>query len=72
MPVCSNKRNMDLREYLFKKDISVTAFAKEIGFTRSYINAICKKNKVPGRKLAEVIEKATDGNVTFVKKKTND
>lgn len=63
---------MDLREYLFKKEISITAFAKEIGFTRGYINAIAKKNIVPGRKLAEVIEKATAGNVTFDKKKTKD
>lgn len=67
---------MDLREYLFKKEISITDFAKDIGFTRGYINAICKKNIKPGRKLAKVIEQATDGKVTMkelmsVKKEKN-
>ncbi len=55
---------MDLREYFFRKEISATDFAKEIGFTRSYISNIANKKIKPGRKLALVIEKATNGNVT--------
>lgn len=63
---------MDLREYLFKKKITVTDFSKEINYGRTYVNEIVTGNRTPGRKLAEAIEKATNGEVKagdFLKKK---
>lgn len=54
---------MDLREYLFRNRLTVTEFAKKINYGRTYINEIVSGNRTPGRKLAEAIEKATDGHV---------
>ena len=54
---------MDLREYLFRHRISVTAFSSQINYARTYISEIVNGVKKPGRKLAELIEKATNGEV---------
>jgi len=54
---------MDLREYLFRKRMNVSYFAKVINYDRSSISRIVHGKK-PGRKLAAIIEKATDGKVT--------
>ena len=56
---------MDLREYLFRKRLTVTEFAKKINYGRTYVNEIVTGNRAPGRKLAEAIEKETNGDVTF-------
>ncbi len=58
------EENMDLREYLFRKRITVTDFAKKINYGRTYVNEIVSGNRTPGRKLAETIEKETQGEVT--------
>ncbi len=55
---------MELKEYLIKNRIPVTEFAESIGYTRNYINLIVNKRVVPSSRLALVIEKATDGEVT--------
>jgi len=55
---------MDLREYLFRKKLTVTDFAKQINYGRTYVNEIVTGNRTPGRKLVEAIEKATNGEVT--------
>jgi hypothetical protein len=57
------RNNMDLREYLFKNRLKVTDFAKIIGYERGYINKVVNGLMIPGRKLAESIEKATNGEV---------
>jgi transcriptional regulator with XRE-family HTH domain len=56
---------MDLREYLFRKKLTVTEFAKKINYGRTYVNEIITGNRTPGRKLAEAIEKETNGEVTI-------
>lgn len=56
---------MQLREYLFFNRIKVTDFAKQIGYERAYINKIVNGKMIPGKRLAETIEKATNGNVTL-------
>lgn len=54
---------MDLREYLFRKRMSVTEFAKKINYTRTYVNNILTGTKKAGKKLAKLIEKETNGEV---------
>jgi transcriptional regulator with XRE-family HTH domain len=54
---------MDLREYLFKKKLNVTEFARKINYGRTYVNAIVTGNRIPGKKLAEAIEQATNGEI---------
>lgn len=56
---------MDLREYLFRKRISVTEFARQIDFARAYLNQVVSKRRIPGKKMAEIIEHATNGEVTL-------
>lgn len=55
---------MDLREYLFRKRISITDFAAKIRYNRVYLSKIINGSRIPGKKLAEDIEKATNGEVT--------
>jgi len=55
---------MDLREYLFKKRMSVSDFAKKINFARTYISGIISGANKPSKKLAKIIEEATNGEVT--------
>ena len=54
---------MELREYLFRHRITVTELAKQINYERTYVNAVVTGSKKPGRKLAQAIEKATNGEV---------
>jgi DNA-binding transcriptional regulator YdaS (Cro superfamily) len=54
---------MDLREYLFRKRISLTEFSEQIGYARTYMSGVVNGKK-PGKKLAKAIEKATNGQVT--------
>ena len=56
---------MDLREYLFRKRMKVTAFADKIGYQRTYLSSISTGLKVPGRKLAQAIKEATEGQVDY-------
>ena len=54
---------MDLREYLFRKKISVTDFGKIVNYSRAHISKIIHGKQQPSKKLAEAIEKATNGEV---------
>lgn len=56
---------MDLREYLFRKNLTVADFAKSIEFAPEYISNIKTGRKKPGVKLRKAILKATDGVITF-------
>ena len=55
--------NMNLREYLFLKRMSVTEFSKMVDHSRNYISQIINGKHVPSKKLARAIERATDGEV---------
>lgn len=54
---------MDLREYLFRKQISIADFSKKIGYSRTYISLIVHKKMKPSKRLAAAIEEATEGIV---------
>jgi ribosome-binding protein aMBF1 (putative translation factor) len=55
---------MRLRIYLFTKGMTIADFAKSIDFQPRYISAIGRGACKAGKKVARVIEKATNGVVT--------
>lgn len=56
---------MELREYLFRNRISITDFSKKVDFSRNYISQIALGYRKPSKKLAKLIEKETNGEVTL-------
>lgn len=56
---------MDLREYLFRKRITATEFAKQINYSPHYLYAIIGGSVKPGRKFKEIVKQATNGEVIF-------
>lgn len=56
---------MQLREYLFRKRISITDFAKMLDCCRGHVNQIVVKNRKPSMKLAKKIRELTDGAVEY-------
>lgn len=54
---------MDLREFLFRKRMTVTEFSKQLDCNRSYLSDIMHGSKKPGKRLAKEIERLTDGQV---------
>jgi len=56
---------MELREYLFRRYISITKFAKQLEITRTYMSRIVHKTEKPSKRLAKDIERATFGEVTL-------
>ena len=55
---------MDLDEYLFRKKISQTDFASELGISRSHLGEILRGRRSPSVKLAKKIEEVAKGAVT--------
>lgn len=56
---------MKLKIWLVMNNMTLTKFCEEIDRDITYISKICKGKKKPGRKLGEIIEKATNGQVTM-------
>ena len=56
---------MNLDEYLFRKKISKTDFAKRVGITRNYLSLISLGRSLPSKRLAKDIEFETGGEVTI-------
>lgn len=57
--------NMDLREYLFRHRISLTAFCEITGYSKAQLSAIKNEKRNPGPRLAKEIVRATNGIVTI-------
>ena len=57
---------MTLKEYIFnEREITITQAAKELGYTRPHITAVC--NGLPGgRRLAEIIEEWSSRKVKAI------
>lgn len=55
---------MKLRMYLKKHRYSIVAFAELINYSPTHLSAIIRDKSKPGRKLAKIIEKTTNGEVT--------
>jgi hypothetical protein len=54
---------MNLRVYLAIENMSVTEFSKKINYNLTYISKLIGGKHHAGRKLAKIVEKATDGKV---------
>jgi DNA-binding transcriptional regulator YdaS (Cro superfamily) len=55
---------MNLRQYLFERRITQTAFAKLIRYSRYHLIDIIYKRRKPSSRMAEAIVTATNGEVT--------
>lgn len=55
--------NMNIKEYLFLHRMSVNEFAEKIKCSRSYFSRLINGHVKPGKRLAEDIEEATNGEV---------
>ena len=56
---------MKLKIYLIENHITIKDFAESIGYSRSQISNIINGASNPSKRLAETIEKATNGKVKF-------
>jgi transcriptional regulator with XRE-family HTH domain len=54
---------MELREYLFRKRMTLTSFCETINYDITYISKIMNGARKPGKHLAKMIELATNGEV---------
>lgn len=55
---------MKLKLYLVANKISITDFCEKVGCNRGYMNDIANGKKIPGKHLAQAIEKETNGEIT--------
>jgi Helix-turn-helix. len=55
---------VDLDEYLFRKRISQTDFAKDLRISRNHLGEILRGRRTPSVKLAKKIEELTQREVT--------
>ena len=55
---------MDLDEYLFRKRITQTDFAKNLEISRNHLGEILRGRRTPSVKLAKKMEKLSQGEVT--------
>jgi DNA-binding transcriptional regulator YdaS (Cro superfamily) len=56
---------VELKDYLSKKKISQSNFAKKVGITRAHISQIVNKKTNLSTLLAKHIENITEGDVTM-------
>lgn len=56
---------MDLRTYLFNHRLKVAAFGRMIDISAIHLHKIISGERKPSKKLAKVIERATNGDVTI-------
>ena len=54
---------IDLFEYLRKQKLSVTDFGEILNYSRAHLSKIIHGRQRPSKKLAEAIEKVTDGRI---------
>jgi DNA-binding transcriptional regulator YdaS (Cro superfamily) len=54
----------DLREYLYRRRIQVKDFAASIDYSPTQVSTVIHRRRKPGKKLARLIEKATNGIIT--------
>jgi len=55
---------MKLENYLWENRMTQTDFAEKLGYTRNYINMICKGRITPGNPIIRIIVRETEGKVT--------
>jgi len=56
---------MDLRRWLFEKDMKASVLAQKIGYSSVHVRSIARRRLTPSARLAKLIVEATDGEVTM-------
>lgn len=56
---------MNIREYLFKHELTLIELAEQLGITNVYLSSIITAKNRPSTKLAGKIEEITNGEVTL-------
>lgn len=56
-------QNMDLRTYLFLKNMTLKSFSETLNYSTAQISQVMHGRRKPGRKLARLIEQATNGEI---------
>lgn len=56
---------MKLKLYLVKNRLTIKEFCEIINYSRNQISGVINGKLKPGRKLAKIIEQATNGEVTM-------
>lgn len=56
---------MELRLYLKKNRLTVNEFCEKVNYSRTHVSAVINKRFRPSKKLAKLIEQATNGEVTM-------
>ncbi len=56
---------MKLKDYLYFNRITLTTFAKNLGISRSYMNAIVNRGYKPSPRIAKLIEGETEGKISY-------
>jgi plasmid maintenance system antidote protein VapI len=59
----NKRKKMHLREYLWKKELTIQQFANIIKYDRTYVSLVMRGKKRIGKRMAEAIELATEGEV---------
>lgn len=54
---------MDLKDYLYLKRMTINHFSDLIGYSRNHISGVINGRIKPTKKLAQYIEKMTEGEV---------
>ncbi len=62
-PDFTTKSNLELLEWLDLKNRSIAEFARQIGYTRSYMSLIAHKKLNPSDKLVKIVFRWTKGKV---------
>lgn len=61
MLICGD--HMDLKDYLYLKRMTINDFSELVGYSRNHISGIINKRLKPNKRLAQYIEKMTNGEV---------
>lgn len=61
MLICGD--HMDLKDYLYIKRMTINEFSELVGYSRNHISGIINKRLKPNKRLAQYIEKMTNGEV---------
>lgn len=56
---------MELKLYLVKNRLTINEFSEMLNYSRTHLSAIINGRLSPSKKLAKMIEKATNGEVSI-------
>lgn len=56
---------MKFRQYLWARNLTIKEFALTMRYDPGYLGQVMNGKKMPGRKLSEDIESATNGEITI-------